>query len=307
MRILNLGSLNIDNVYAVDRFLQPGETKLADGLQLFCGGKGLNQSIAAARAGNEVWHAGLIGEDGAMLRAKLEENGVNTSLIRPVPGKCGHAIIQVDRSGQNCILLYGGTNRLLTEEIIDGIFDSFGTEGAVLLQNEVNLLPYIIEQAYARALPVFFNAAPMDDGVLECPLRKISWLIVNELEGAALAGGCAEEDILSVLREKYPETNVLLTLGARGAVCRRGDEILSVEALHVPVKDTTAAGDTFSGYFMYGILSGWTLERCLQTATMASALCVGREGAADSVPRLAEIEEALEKELLPLPRVARLS
>ena len=131
MKILNLGSMNVDNVYQVDEFLLPGETKLSQGLSLFCGGKGLNQSIAAVRAGNEVWHAGLIGEDGGMLLDKLKENGVNTSLIRQVPGKGGHTVIQVNRQGQNCILLYGGTNRMLTHEIIDGIFDAFGSEGAV--------------------------------------------------------------------------------------------------------------------------------------------------------------------------------
>lgn len=301
MKILNLGSMNVDNVYQVDEFLLPGETKLSKGLNLFCGGKGLNQSIAAVRAGSEVWHAGLIGEDGGMLLEKLRENGVNTSLIRQVPGKGGHTVIQVDRQGQNCILLYGGTNRQLTKEIIDGIFDAFGCEGAVLLQNEVNLLPYIIETAHRQGHLVFLNAAPMDGQVLECNLNLVDWLIVNEVEGKQLAGGCAEPEILDTLSAKYPHMNILLTLGGDGAMCRRGGETYSTGVCPVDVVDTTAAGDTFSGYFMYGVLNGMPLPDCLRMATAASALCVGRAGAADSVPWLEEVRRVMDEGTLQIP------
>lgn len=303
MKILNLGSMNVDNVYAVDEFLLPGETKLSQGLNLFCGGKGLNQSIAAVRAGNEVWHAGLIGEDGGMLLDKLKENGVNTSLIRQVPGKGGHTVIQVNSHGQNCILLYGGTNRMLTEEIIDGIFDAFGSDGAVLLQNEINLLPYVIETAHKRGLPVFFNAAPMDEQVHQCNLDLVDWLIVNEVEGQQLAGDCREEDILPVLSQKYPSMNILLTLGSRGAVCLHQGKTYSIGVCAVKPVDTTAAGDTFSGYFMYGVLHGLTIPECLRLATVASALCVGRAGAADSVPRKAEVDAVLAEGTLEVPQV----
>ena len=303
MKILNLGSMNVDNVYQVDEFLLPGETKLSQGLNLFCGGKGLNQSIAAVRAGNEVWHAGLIGEDGGMLLDKLEENGVNTSLIQRVPGKGGHTVIQVNRHGQNCILLYGGTNRMLTEEIIDGIFDRFGSEGAVLLQNEINLLPYVMEAAHKRGLPIFFNAAPMDEQVHRCDLSLVDWLIVNEVEGQQLAGDCKEEDILPVLSAKYPSMSILLTLGSRGAVCLHEGKTYSIGVCKVKPVDTTAAGDTFSGYFMYGVLHGLTVPECLRLATAASALCVGRAGAADSVPLKAEVDAALAEGTLEVPQV----
>lgn len=303
MKILNLGSMNVDNVYAINEFLLPGETKLSQGLNLFCGGKGLNQSIAAVRAGNEVWHAGLIGEDGGMLLDKLKENGVNTSLIRQVPGKGGHTVIQVNSHGQNCILLYGGTNRMLTEEIIDGIFDAFGSDGAVLLQNEINLLPYVIETAHKRGLPVFFNAAPMDEQVHQCNLDLVDWLIVNEVEGQQLAGDCKEEDILPVLSQKYPSMSILLTLGSRGAVCLHQGKTYSIGVCAVKPVDTTAAGDTFSGYFMYGVLHKLSIPECLRLATVASALCVGRAGAADSVPRKAEVDAALAEGKLEVPQV----
>lgn len=305
MKILNLGSMNVDNVYKVDEFLLPGETKLSQGLSLFCGGKGLNQSIAAVRAGNEVWHAGLIGEDGGMLLDKLEENGVNTSLIRRVPGKGGHTVIQVNSQGQNCILLYGGTNRMLTKEIIDSIFDAFGTDGAVLLQNEINLLPYVMETAHKRGLPIFFNAAPMDDQVHQCDLSLVDWLIVNEVEGRQLAGDCPEEEILPVLSQKYPGMSILLTLGSRGAVCLHKGEKHAIGICSVKAVDTTAAGDTFSGYFMYGVLHELSIPDCLRLATAASALCVGRAGAADSVPLKSEVDEVLAQGTLEVPQVRR--
>ena len=305
MKILNLGSMNVDNVYKVDEFLLPGETKLSQGLNLFCGGKGLNQSIAAVRAGNEVWHAGLVGEDGGMLLDKLAENGVNTSLIRQVPGKGGHTVIQVNSQGQNCILLYGGTNRMLTREIIDGIFDAFGPDGAVLLQNEINLLPYVMETAHKRGLPIFFNAAPMDEQVHQCDLSLVDWLIVNEVEGQQLAGDCPEEEILSVLSRKYPSMSILLTLGSRGAVCLHKGETHAIGVCSVKPVDTTAAGDTFSGYFMYGVLNGLSIPECLRLATAASALCVGRAGAADSVPMKSEVDQVLAQGTLEVPQARK--
>ena len=118
MKILNYGSLNIDHVYHVPHFVRPGETLSSFDMQLFAGGKGLNQSIALARAGADVWHAGAIGKDGGMLSGILKDSNVNTGClkIRDVP--TGHAIIQIDENGQNCILLYGGANQTMNLSLI---------------------------------------------------------------------------------------------------------------------------------------------------------------------------------------------
>ena len=300
MRILNFGSLNVDYVYSVDAFLRPGETKASKSLMVNCGGKGLNQSIAAAKAGSRVYHAGLLGAAAEMLRDKLAENGVDVSLLTPVNASAGHAIIQVDEKGQNCILLYGGTNQMLTKEWIDAAFDAFlkeGEDGLVLLQNETNLVPYIIEEAAKRGLKCALNAAPMDDRVKDYPLDKLTWLIVNEVEGGALAGTEDEEEILSALHRKYPGCGVLLTLGSRGARCMEADGTVTYcGSFRVPVKDTTAAGDTFSGYFLYGMLYGLSVRDTLTLATTASAIAVTRPGAADSVPTKKEVDEAIREE-----------
>ena len=292
--ILNFGSLNLDQVYRVDAFVQPGETKSSLSLETHCGGKGLNQSVAAARAGAKVWHAGLIGCDGDMLYDKLKENGVDLSLTERDSGVSGHAIIQVDNNGQNCILLYGGTNQQLTEEYIDRALEAFGSDGLVLVQNETNLAGYIMRRAHEKGLQVAINAAPMDEKVFSYPLELVDWLIVNEIEGASIAKCEFEVDILPTLAEKYPNMNVLLTLGKRGAICARGDERAKSGIYSVKVVDTTAAGDTFLGYFLAQVLDGKSLEDALALATVASSMCVQVMGAADSVPLRKDALAAME-------------
>ena len=295
MKVLNLGSLNLDYTFRVDAFIQPGETKLAQSLTVQCGGKGLNQSIALARAGFEVLHGGLLGCDGGMLADCLAAHGVSTELLIPSRERSGNAMIQVDDAGQNCILLYGGTNQLLTRDDIRTIFDRAGAVELLVLQNEVNEMPFIIEEAHRRGIPVAFNAAPMSAPVFSYPLDKVSYLIVNEVEGAQLSGCAAEESerILDALSEKYPEATVLLTLGAAGAKCRRQRETVFVPARQVPVVDTTAAGDTFIGYFLRSLLSGGSVQQSMEAATAASALCIGRCGAADAIPSPQEVEALL--------------
>ena len=283
-RILNFGSLNLDQVYRVDAFVQPGETKSSLSLETHCGGKGLNQSLAAARAGAEVWHAGLIGTDGEMLYDTLCENGINLSLLERADSVSGHAIIQVDASGQNCILLYGGTNQQLTQAYIDRALAAFGSHGMVLVQNETNLVGTIIEKAHARGLQVAINAAPMDEKVFTYPLDQVDWLIVNEMEGASIARCEKEADILPNLKRLYPRMKVLLTLGKRGAVCARETETETIGIYPVKVVDTTAAGDTFLGYFLTEVLDHADIADALALATAASSLCVQKMGAADSVP-----------------------
>ncbi|MDO5110685.1 MAG: ribokinase [Clostridia bacterium] len=306
MRILNYGSMNIDYVYRVDRFVQPGETKPTKSLMVNCGGKGLNQSIAAARAGNTVLHAGLLGTDGQMLRDKLAENGVDTALLLPADTVSGHAIIEVDDAGQNRILLYGGANRALTKTQIQQTLDAFGSEGLVLLQNEVNLVGTIMREAKARGLLVAFNAAPMDEAIREYPLELIDYLIVNENEGRAIANCERDEDILPILAKRYPRCGILLTLGKRGALFTRSGRGAMIGACDVRAVDTTAAGDTFSGYFLYGMLNALSVQDSLRLATAASALCVTRPGASDSVPRRDEVDEALRNGTLAVPEAKTL-
>ena len=252
MKLVNFGSLNVDRVYRVEQFVRPGETVLAEDCRFFAGGKGLNQSVAAARAGARVLHAGMVGEDGGLLLETLAESGADVSLIRRAAGPSGHAVIQLDRQGQNCILVHGGANRCLTEAYVDEVLALCGPGDMVLVQNEVNLVPYIIRRAADRGLHVAFNPSPVSTAMADYPLEAVRWLILNELEGAQLAGlERAEREqgpaILEGLRRRYPAAGLVLTLGAEGVLCWDGGTYLEREAYTVPVADSTGAGDTFCG------------------------------------------------------------
>lgn len=303
MPILNFGSLNIDHVYRVDTFVLPGETKHTKSYTVHSGGKGLNQSIAAARAGSQVFHAGIAGRDGGFLVEMLQAAGVDTSLMLTSNDVSGHAIIQVSDSGQNCILLYGGTNQMLTEDYVDQTLDKFGGEGFVLLQNETNLVGRIIEKAAGKGLKVVLNAAPYSEAVNTYPINQLDWLIVNEVEGQGIVGGAVDESLLQRLAERFPQAGILLTLGSRGAQCFRDGHYASISSCKVRAVDTTAAGDTFSGYFLAGVMQGLSLAETLRLATVASALCVQRPGAASSIPTRAEVEQVLNEGTLQAPRV----
>ena len=303
MPILNFGSLNIDHVYRVDTFVLPGETKHTKSYTIHSGGKGLNQSIAAARAGSLVFHAGVAGRDGGFLVEMLQAAGVDTSLMQTSAEVSGHAIIQVADSGQNCILLYGGTNQMLTEAYVDRTLDAFGSDGFVLLQNETNLVGKIIEKAAAMGLKVALNAAPYSEDVNAYPIDQLDWLIVNEVEGAGIIGGAVDENLLQRLAERYPKAGILLTLGSRGAQCVQNGHYASIGSCKVQAVDTTAAGDTFSGYFLFGVMQSLSLAETLRLATVASALCVQRPGAANSIPTRAEVEQVLAEGTLQVPEV----
>ena len=147
MKILCFGSCNIDYTYFLDHIVIPGETTDSASLQVSCGGKGLNQSIAAGRAGSTVYHAGKIGNDGDILRRILSDSGVNTFYLETIEEKSGHAIIQVSRAGQNSIILYSGANHKIDKDYIDRVLNDFSNGDILILQNEINNVEYIVEKA----------------------------------------------------------------------------------------------------------------------------------------------------------------
>lgn len=293
MKVLNYGSLNVDNVYSVHHIVQGGETILSSKVETFCGGKGLNQSIALAKAGVPVYHAGLIGEDGDMLLDECEKNGVDSTYVRKLPVKGGHTIIQVDEKGQNCIILYGGTNQMQTKEYIDEVLGNFGAGDYLILQNEINRMDYIIDQAYERGMKIVLNPSPFDDKLKACDLTKVYLFMLNEIEGEQFTGYSDKDEILTHLHEKFPEARFVLTLGSDGAVYYDGTEKVFQDIFKVKAVDTTAAGDTFTGFFLASVLAGATVAEALRTAARASSIAVSRPGATPSIPTMDEVKAAL--------------
>lgn len=292
MNILCFGSLNLDKVYRVHHFVQPGETVSGLSLEEHCGGKGLNQSVAMAKAGGRVWHAGCVGRsDGQPLLQTLENSGVDISLVRRLDHPTGHAIIQVEESGQNCILLYGGANQQITTEQIDETLAQFQAGDLLVLQNEINNLPYLMEAASRKGLTIVLNPSPMDASILALPLEHVSYFLLNEVEARELCGeDRAVEEYPQLLLERFPHSRIVLTLGAKGCIyqdaCRRVEQ----PACKVKAVDTTAAGDTFTGYFLAAVAQDIPIEEALKTATKAAAISVSRHGASPSIPTKEEVE-----------------
>ncbi len=294
MKILNFGSLNIDHVYKVDHFVRGGETLSADGMNVFCGGKGLNQSVAMGRAGLDVYHAGSIGKDGLFLLDMLRSAEVNTDNVRILDDvMTGNAVIQNDNEGDNCIIINGGANQAINDEQVDTTLNGFTAGDYLVLQNEINDLPYIAERAHIKGMKIVFNPSPMDKKVLELDLQQIDWFILNEIEACQLSGVESDDEhvLLNVLLEKFPHAHIVITLGERGSCYADKDRTCRQGIYKARVVDTTAAGDTFTGYFIAGIVKGYTIEKCLDMASKAAAIAVTRSGAAPSIPTINEVTD----------------
>lgn len=289
MKILNFGSINIDYVYGVPHFVKPAETIASTSYQVFMGGKGCNQSVALAKAGVQVYHAGAIGEDGLWIKNQLNDWNVNVDFLTVSDGPTGHAIIQVEPNGQNAIIIHGGANQAIHSSQIHEVLQHFEKGDILLAQNEINALPELLLAASERGLKIFFNPAPMSASVFELPLETIDVFIINEVEGEELTNKNTAEGILEKMAEQFPNAATLLTLGEKGARYQHASQIMSINAEKVKAIDTTAAGDTFIGYFLANWALGETLKTCLQKATQASAICVTRAGGAVSIPSKEEV------------------
>ncbi len=297
-KILNFGSLNIDYVYVLDHIVKEGETESSFDYQVFEGGKGLNQSVALARAGGQVYHAGRIGKEGLFLKDALVNSGVDCRFLVTDEGANGHAIIQRSAAGENCIILYPGANHKITKADMDQVLKHFEEGDVLVCQNEISEMAYLISAAYKKGMRIAWNPSPITDVIREVDFGMISWLIINEIEGQAITGEAEPEKILKVFRDQYPQTRVVLTLGADGSVYQDQAVRVSQERFTVPVKDTTAAGDTFLGYFISEISragDGADMKKALELASMAAALAVSKEGAMPSVPQRSDVEEELAK------------
>lgn len=291
-RIITLGSLNLDFTYQLPKPLEVGETLSSLSYRCGAGGKGANQSIAAARAGAEVYHAGRIGSDGALLRRTLADSGVKLDFLEEVETPTGHAVVLINDAGDNSIVLYGGANRTIDESFIDRVTSAANPGDILLLQNEVTCISHAMEAGRKAGMRVAFNFAPFDPKLApELPLSLCDVLFLNRIEAGGIAGKSDVEEILETLSRRFPETELVLTLGPEGAVALTpAGEQFHADSPRVEVVETTAAGDTFIGYYLAAVLDGFDTGRALERACRAAALCCSRAGAAESIPTRAELD-----------------
>lgn len=293
MKILNYGSLNIDYTYTVDHFVRGGETLSSEDMKVFSGGKGLNQSIALSKSGADVWHAGAIGTgDGDFLTEQLRCAGVDTSLISVLEGSTGHAIIQKTKDGGNCILLYGGANQQITKAMADRVLAHFESGDYLVLQNEISEIGYIMEKAHEKGMKIVLNPSPMDERIGTYPLEYVDYFLLNEIEAGDICGAQGEgEALLHKLITKFPDAKIVLTLGGDGSLYWDGSCMYAQGIYKVKVADTTAAGDTFTGFFISGLVQGMDAGQALDWAAKAAAIAVSRPGAAPSIPSKEEVAQ----------------
>ncbi|WP_158965077.1 ribokinase [Chachezhania sediminis] len=289
MTIWNLGSINADMVYAVPHLPQAGETLAASTLRQFLGGKGANMSVAAARGGAHAAHVGAVGTDGGWAVERLTEYGVDTRFIDRQGGATGHAIIAVDPTGENQILIWPGTNRTIPEDLIGKALTEAAAGDILLIQNETNAQDHAARMGRDLGLKVAYAAAPFEAAAVRAVLPFIDILILNAVEAEQLAAATG------ILPADLPVAHVVITLGADGA--RHIDTVRAQETHYpaVPVTpvDTTGAGDTVTGFLLAGLDRGLDMAQAMELAMQAGALMVTRHGTADVIPDLKEVQAAL--------------
>ncbi|KAI9286383.1 Ribokinase-like protein [Umbelopsis sp. AD052] len=289
-----------------------GETLSSVGYTIRGGGKGSNQSAALGRAGAKVYHAGIVGKDAVWVKDLIHDQGVDVSFIKVDEQEAnGRALIQVSQeNGDNCIVLYPGTNAKYTAEYAQQVLENFGPGDWILQQNEISQGGAIMNVAADKGLSVIFNPAPMTSSVLsEFPLDKVDILQVNETEATimyqAVTGRTDEpvpEELVELLMKSYPKLQgIVMTLGGDGvlAVFRHNGQTQKyrIPVAKAIVKDTTAAGDTFVGFFLAAFLRDTQqeffkrVEASLNEANVAAAISVERPGSMSSVPTLNEVLE----------------
>ncbi|EET49067.1 ribokinase [Thalassobium sp. R2A62] len=285
MTIWNLGSINADHFYYLSHLPKPGETLLAISHTTGLGGKGANMSVAAARAGAHVRHIGAVGPDGGWAVERLTEYGVDTRTIGQVNVATATAIISVDQAGENSIIIDPGANHLISEQQVSHALSGANANDIFVTQNETNAQVDAARIAADANLTVAYAAAPFSAQAVEEILPLLSFLILNEVEAGQLteATGKSPQDL-------GIET-VIVTKGGAGAdLYRDGQNTKSFAAIKVEPVDTTGAGDTFTGYVLAGMDRGLTIDQSISLAMRAGALMVMRQGTADVIPDLKEVE-----------------
>ncbi|MFN4173031.1 MAG: ribokinase [Pseudorhodobacter sp.] len=279
MAVYTLGSINIDHIYHVPHIPRPGETLTATALTQGLGGKGANQSVAAARAGAKVRHIGAVGPGADPTLAELAAEGIDISRIARLGIPTGHAIISLDPQAENAITVFPGANRALTATMAEAALAGAQSGDILLMQNETSAQVETARLADRLGLRLFYSPAPFDLAALRAVLPFADLLLMNDGE----AGDLRRDN------GALPDIAMIVTRGVEGATwLTPGCDPLSLPAFPVEALDTTGAGDCFAGNIAAALDAGLPQDQAMRRALAAAALQVTRPGAAPAMPRLAE-------------------
>jgi len=304
-KILVLGSSNVDLIFRVPRFHQPGETITAQNLITVFGGKGANQAIAAKRLGGNVSLITKLGDDsyGKSYLKYFVKNGLPRKFLlldKKLP--TGTAVIELNPEGENRIVVSRGANSSLSPKDLRKFPQVWRGLSVFVAQLEI-LLPTVkmaLQAAKAHGALTLLNPSPslpLSSGLLSF----VDFLVPNELEAESLTGIKIKRDwdLLGIARKLLGRgvKNVVITLGPRGLFFKNADEEMWMKAFRVKVVDTTAAGDAFMGALAVGLSEGGTIPDVLAFASAAGALAATKLGAQPSLPGRRELERFLVKQV----------
>jgi ribokinase len=301
-RVTVLGSLNTDISVPVPHLPAPGETVLAAAAATFgAGGKGANQAVAAARLGAAVRMAGCCGDDefGARLRAGLVAEGIDATGMRAIPGAVsGLALIAVDPAGENSIAVAPGANGLAGEAEVAAAFAQPCDVLVLSAEIPVTAVAAALRQARARRVPTVLNLAPVPGEARALLAEGPGWLVVNAQEAAMVAGqglGDVPDDparaqaVAAGLAAGPAGGQVVVTLGAAGAVLAGPSGTVAVPGFAVTAVDTVGAGDAFVGALAVALASGLDPAAAVTAACAAGAAAATRRGAQQGLPRPGDV------------------
>ena len=291
MTIYNLGSINIDHLYMLERIPKPGETLSSLETHITIGGKGLNISVAANRSGADVRHIGVVSSADPSVLDMIAGLGLDSALISQVDVQTGHAIIYVDENSENSIVVHGGANLCFSESQIRTALSSAQPDDWLVLQNETNANEIGISIAREKGMQIALVAAPFNAKTMPEQIEKVDLVSMNKTESELF------EVISGTSIGNLKSVDFLITYGADGAVFLSDGEARRIAAHKVHSIDTTGAGDTFFGVFMAHYTSRGCVETALKKANAAAALIVQRRGVASVVPSQKEIDTFLETSL----------
>lgn len=288
----------MDLVTRASRLPRGGETLVGQSFATVPGGKGANQAVAAARLGAEVAMIGCIGSDayGAQLRDALLVEGIDCQAVSEVPGSSGVALIVVDDSSQNAIVIVAGSNGQLTPVSLLAFDAVLQAAEVIVCQLEVPMdtVGYALKRGRELGKTVILNPAPASGPLPADWYACIDYLIPNESEASALSGVPVDSldsaKVAATHLLKAGAGKVIVTLGSQGALFADGQGFEHLLAPKVQAVDTTAAGDTFVGGFAAALASGQSEAEAIRFGQVAAALSVTRAGAQPSIPTLHDVE-----------------
>lgn len=298
MKIIVIGSLNIDTTYKLPHIPKEGETILATQKSVQRGGKGQNQAIQMARLGADVTMIGAVGNDefGHSLIEGLKVENIDPAHMIEKVGSTGTASIYLDQAGKNNIVVFPGANFMIDEKDIEARADIIKSADIIVLQNEIpkNIIEKVLEMTEGTDVISVYNPAPAIRDFDSDYLKYVDYYMPNETELEIITGKTLDENNLEELAQdclNMGVKNLIVTLGEKGSIYLNGEKTYKQDAKKVKVLDTTGAGDSYIGGFVAALARGESVEEAMEYGTRSSALAVTKLGAVDGMPTDREVDE----------------